>query len=75
MSAGFKQSEKAARREQQDRAKALLEGRVAYIAMALQSFWDLPWYLRLWWTLTGRFDAARSLKAYQAAQRKETDGQ
>lgn len=59
---------KQERQQQQARARQLLEGRVAYIAMSLQSFWDLPWYLRAWWMLTGRFDASRSLRAYQETQ-------
>lgn len=54
--------------QQREKQRQLLEGRVAYLAMSLQSFWDLPWYLRIWWCLTGRFDASRSLRAYQEAQ-------
>lgn len=54
--------------QQRERERQLLEGRVAYIAMSLQSFWDMPWYARLWWTVSGRFDTSRSLRAYQAAQ-------
>jgi hypothetical protein len=65
-------STKQERAQFQAREKQILEARVAYIAMSLQSFWDMTWYRRAWWLLTGQFDASRSLRAYQAAQEAST---